>query len=445
MDNAIRRDILSRAKTTGYTGSITEAFQAYDQGQDLIQQFVDQQQQASMQPPMQVAQTPQEQEQGLGPAHEAGNFNQSMIFPNVQPGQKFNTMRTKADIDVEKFDKQGNLVESYKAVPPGIVNLPTGPYEGTIIESPARMRSGGPRRYQTAGPEEEDTRTLESGTIVDKGTNTLNVVKGGKITQTFPVLTGQAGKNPKTDVNKNVGTLDDLETNPAGRSTPTGIYMMAPNANVYGWPGYDLNPIPAFGQPASEANDTAIHITYGASPKPEANLEGHPDPAEFKRRNAAYKKDSSKRYLSYGCTNAQGEAINCLEQSFPQGDTAVYIDSRSDRDSRFFNRFRTQETPTVEEIEEPTMAQLPKSKPIEYKFDPEFGTVINNPIEVAGRKDGSKLKSKAKKKEMGGFYNTNQEISMYEWKSGLPEDSRKRYFVGGLKNRVLYNKAKYKR
>jgi uncharacterized membrane protein (UPF0127 family) len=151
MDNAIRRDILARAKATGYPGSITEAFQAYDQGRDLVGEFMQQQQM----PQMQVAETPEEQEQGLGPAHAAGNFDQSMAFPNVQPGQSFNTMRTKVDIDVEKFDKQGNLVESYKAVPPGIANLPTGPYEGTVIESPARMKFGGINKYQTAGPEKK--------------------------------------------------------------------------------------------------------------------------------------------------------------------------------------------------------------------------------------------------------------------------------------------------
>jgi hypothetical protein len=47
--------------------------------------------------------------------------------------------------------------------------------------------------------------------------------------------------------------------------------------------------------------------------------------------------------------------------------------------------------------------------------------------------------------EMGGSYQTNQEIAMYEWRTGRPEESRKRYIKGGLKNRVLYNKAKYKR
>jgi uncharacterized membrane protein (UPF0127 family) len=442
MDNAIRKDILARAKTSGYPGNIVEAFRAYDQGRDLVQEYVQQQQEAS-QPQMQIAQTPEEQEQGLRPAHAAGNVDQAMAFPNVQPGQSFNTMGMKVPIDIDKVDKQGNLVESYKAVPPGLQNLPTGPYEGTVIESPARMRSGGPRRYQTAGPEEEDTRTLESGTIVDKGTNTLNIIDKGKITKTFPVLTGQAGKNPKTDINKAVGTLDDLETNPAGRSTPTGIYMMSPESNLYGWPGYSLNPIPAFGQPAPEANETAIHITYGATPK-SSEYEGHSEPAEFNRRNAAYKKDSSMRYLSYGCTNAQGEAIECLEDTFPKGDTAIYVDSRFNRDSKFLSRFKNQEAPMPVVEEEPTIAQQPEERPISYTFDPEFGTVVSNPIEVTPTIVKKKARNKSKKKETGGP-DTTAEISMYEWKSGLPEDSRKRYFIGGLKNRVLYNKAKYKR
>ena len=153
MDNAIRRDILARAKATGYTGSITEAFQAYDQGRDLVQEYVQQQQVA--QPQMQVAQTPQEQEQGLRPAHAAGNVGQSMAFPNVQPGQSFNTMGMKVPINIDKVDNQGNLVESYKAVPPGIANLPTGPYEGTVIESPARMQTGGPEKRKPMMAAEE--------------------------------------------------------------------------------------------------------------------------------------------------------------------------------------------------------------------------------------------------------------------------------------------------
>lgn len=143
MDNATRRQLLDKARSTGYPGSIVDVFSAYDQGKDLIGEFVQQQQQAAMQSSMQVAQTPEEQQQGLRPAHAAGQVDQSMAFPNVQPGQSFNTVGMKVPIDINKIDNQGNLVESYKAVPPGIQNLPTGPYEGTVIESRSRMKTGG--------------------------------------------------------------------------------------------------------------------------------------------------------------------------------------------------------------------------------------------------------------------------------------------------------------
>ena len=136
MDNATRRELLNKAKSVGYTGNILDVFSAHEQGRDLIGEFMQ-----SQQP--QVAMTPEEQQQGLRPAHEAGNTNQSMVFPNVQPGQSFNTVGMKAPIDINKVDSQGNLVESYKSVPPGIQNLPTGPYAGTVIESPAKSYASG--------------------------------------------------------------------------------------------------------------------------------------------------------------------------------------------------------------------------------------------------------------------------------------------------------------
>ena len=168
MDNSTRRQLLDRARSAGFPGSILDVYAAYDQGRDLVQEHIQQQQMASTQPPMQVAQTPQEQEQGLRPAHEAGNVNQSMAFPNVQPGQSFNTVGMKVPINIDKVDNQGNLVESYKAVPPGIQNLPTGPYEGTVIESPAKMQKGGfhqkiytdPEKFAVANKAYNDSLTF---------------------------------------------------------------------------------------------------------------------------------------------------------------------------------------------------------------------------------------------------------------------------------------------
>jgi len=139
MDNATRKQLLQRHRMSGFPGSILDVFRAHDQGVDLIGQFEQQQQQQNMQ----VASTPQEQGQGLRPAHQAGNVSQSMVFPNVPPNTPFNTKGMKAPINIRKYDEQGHLVKSYENVPPGISSLPTGPQRGTVIETPANMQSGG--------------------------------------------------------------------------------------------------------------------------------------------------------------------------------------------------------------------------------------------------------------------------------------------------------------
>jgi uncharacterized membrane protein (UPF0127 family) len=145
MTNDVRRELLNKARSLGYPGSILEVYQAYSQGIDMLADFEVQQRAQQIQSQQAaVAQTPQEQSQGLIPFHQAGQTNQSMVFPNVKPNQPFTTQGLTAPIDMTKVDNQGNVVESYKAVQPGISNIPTGPYEGTMIETPAKS-------YQTGG------------------------------------------------------------------------------------------------------------------------------------------------------------------------------------------------------------------------------------------------------------------------------------------------------
>ena len=138
LTNETRRQLLNRAKAAQFPGSILEVYRAAEQGIDILADH-----EAQMQQQMQVAQTPQEQQTGLREEHARGNTQASMAFPNVQPGQSFNTVGMKAPINVDKYDNQGHLVESYKNVPPGIQDLPTGPYEGTVIETPAEYQEGG--------------------------------------------------------------------------------------------------------------------------------------------------------------------------------------------------------------------------------------------------------------------------------------------------------------
>jgi hypothetical protein len=119
-----------------------------------------------------------------------------MAFPNVQPNQSFTTKGLTAPIDMTKVDGQGNVVESYKAVPPGIADIPTGPNEGTMIETPASTYlQGGLKskvKYQTGGenqaltlPDDDYGRMrqqayADSLTIYNEGKKSNNWLKSQK-------------------------------------------------------------------------------------------------------------------------------------------------------------------------------------------------------------------------------------------------------------------------
>lgn len=141
LTNERRKEILETARAVGYKGSVLDLFDAARAGQDISQMLQPQD--------MQVANTPQEQSQGLRPQHAAGNTNASMAFPDVPPNTPFSTEGMKAPINISKFDEQGHLVQSFKNVPPGIQSLPTGPGKGTVIETPAYKKGGYRAKHQT--------------------------------------------------------------------------------------------------------------------------------------------------------------------------------------------------------------------------------------------------------------------------------------------------------
>lgn len=189
-------------------------------------------------------------------------------------------------------------------------------------------------------PTPKDKRNLESGVIVDKGTNEMYFVDKGKIVRTDRVGTGEMGRYKDKDPNKNIGT--GAQFDPTKRSTPTGTYFMEPDADIYGWPGFQMNPISAYGQPAPQAEGLAAHIIYGAPPKPGSGLKSHSDPKEFARRNQMFAAPGNNRYMSWGCTNMKGETVDCATQMFPRGDTAVYIDSRNPADLQYIKQMQSQ-------------------------------------------------------------------------------------------------------
>lgn len=202
MTNADRRRLLEEFRASGMEGSILDVFKAYEQGRDIIAEHKAQQQAGE---PLR-AETPEQQKEGLRPYHQAGQTDQTMVFPDVEPGAVFNTRGMKAPIDIEKVDKSGHIVESYKSIPPGIQQIPTGPYEGDIIESPAQYQKGGDVE------DKEEKKQDVSLTWSDKHGFDNNKIPGTRI-MTFadgtqmPVLLGTA----EVVANKDRQGLDSVE------------------------------------------------------------------------------------------------------------------------------------------------------------------------------------------------------------------------------------------
>jgi hypothetical protein len=138
ISNKERRQLLERSRKSKFDGSIMDVFNAARQGRDLISEF-----EAQQQP--NIATSPQQQQAGLGPAHQAGNTAASMIFPKIGPNATMTTANKglKVDLDVKGYDDRGHLVKSYESVPPGVKSLPMGPRATTVLETPARYRAGG--------------------------------------------------------------------------------------------------------------------------------------------------------------------------------------------------------------------------------------------------------------------------------------------------------------
>jgi len=173
LTNEKRREILETARAVGYKGSILDLFNAARAGQDISQLLQPQN--------MEVAQTPEQQSQGLRPQHAAGNTNASMAFPDVPPNTPFSTEGMKAPINISKFDEQGHLVQSFKNVPPGIQSLPTGPGKGTVIETPAYKKGGYRVKYQLGGVKKYQGAGFKGPEMLDEVQVTGKAVKKPRI------------------------------------------------------------------------------------------------------------------------------------------------------------------------------------------------------------------------------------------------------------------------
>lgn len=129
LNNQQQMDLLKQAVKEDYKGSIAD-----------LMAGISPEEQQQQQENVEVAETPQQQEQGLG-GRSPQDMPDAMVFPQSQGD--FNTTEMQAPIDIEKYGPQGDLVQSYKSVPPGVGNLPMGDDVGTVIERPAEYKEGG--------------------------------------------------------------------------------------------------------------------------------------------------------------------------------------------------------------------------------------------------------------------------------------------------------------
>ena len=80
------------------------------------------------------ANTAAEKEQGL-----TGSDGQTAMTFNDSVGD-FTTKKMSHNINITKQNNDGDIVQSYRAVPPGINNLPMGDDVGKVIETPSTYK-----------------------------------------------------------------------------------------------------------------------------------------------------------------------------------------------------------------------------------------------------------------------------------------------------------------
>jgi len=249
----------------------------------------------------------------------------------------------KKDSKVPKVKKEGDnkptIVKNY--------NLNTNyniPSESTgvkapLIKLPSKKEQKNAPKVNTDNISVNGKKLPSSGVVIDKRGNQAYYFGDQGQTGTFPVLTG---KNPNR--NANVFSMEDLESNPMLRNTPTGYYIMdvpevdkastKANKDYYNYLMKDyagkvrnLNPISAFGVPAPIAADLGFHRSYSSNA-------ANPNDAEYKRREALYSKDPKMRCTSFGCVNAQDASYDEIYKAFPTRDTLLVLDPNNADDLR---------------------------------------------------------------------------------------------------------------
>tara|TARA_R100001509_G_scaffold137725_1_gene91739 strand:- start:1836 stop:3206 length:1371 start_codon:yes stop_codon:yes gene_type:complete len=194
LNNKQRRELLTRANEAEFPGSILDVFRGAEQGRDLIGEFT-----MSQGDPMAMASTPEEQNRGLRPFHDAGRTDMSMTFTDVPPNTPFNTVGMKKPIDIKTYDRQGHLVKSYDAVPPGMTGMSSGPNSAFAVERPTKAQSSvSPINYLLDTLNQPDPvryageQTMQASDALRAETERVADVRANVLTQAQNIEQGQA-------------------------------------------------------------------------------------------------------------------------------------------------------------------------------------------------------------------------------------------------------------
>ena len=134
-DNSQKLQLIQAIRQSGFPGSATDVFSAYDQGRDLIGEFVAQQQQQQEQQEQQ-----QSQQQGNQGMAQGGP-------PQPPPINRPDGRVSQPNVNQPVDNNQGHLVQAGDTQNVGIQDLPTGPAQSQMIQA----RKGGVRQYKAGG------------------------------------------------------------------------------------------------------------------------------------------------------------------------------------------------------------------------------------------------------------------------------------------------------
>tara|TARA_R110002050_G_scaffold119317_1_gene237100 strand:- start:1272 stop:3653 length:2382 start_codon:yes stop_codon:yes gene_type:complete len=134
-DNSQKLQLIQAIRQSGFPGSATDVFSAYDQGRDLIGEFVAQQQQQQEQQEQQ-----QSQQQGNQGMAQGGP-------PQPPPMNRPDGRVSQPNVNQPVDNNQGHLVQAGDTQNVGIQDLPTGPAQSQMIQA----REGGVKKYRAGG------------------------------------------------------------------------------------------------------------------------------------------------------------------------------------------------------------------------------------------------------------------------------------------------------